>query len=414
MPGISGLKLLEARRAARAALPVIVMSAFTDIASTAAAYRGRRVRLSAQALRYRPGRGAAAARARASRAAGSAGDRRSGQRRRAARPQPGDARGVPRHRPRRRERPRRADHRRDRHRQGAGRARAARAQRRARAARSSRSTPRRSRPSCSSRSCSATKRGAFTGARRRQRRGRFEQADGGTLFLDEIGDMSLPLQTRLLRVLAEGEFYRVGGRDADPRRRARHRRDAPGSRANASRAASSARTCCHRLDVIRIAAAAAARARARTSRLLLPNTSCASPRSELGRRAEAFCAAAALGALRGYGWPGNVRQIENLCQRLAVLAPGREIARRRPAAGDSSTRPADRLSTGHCAARLGRTRAGARRTGSHAALARDSSACCSRSTAAHAGTAIENAAEALGLGRNTVTRKLGSSRRPRR
>ena len=52
--------------------------------------------------------------------------------------------------------------------------------------------------------------GAFTGADA-QRRGRFEQADGGTLFLDEIGDMSLALQTRLLRVLAEGEFYRVGG-----------------------------------------------------------------------------------------------------------------------------------------------------------------------------------------------------------
>src|SRR5690606_25569522 len=52
--------------------------------------------------------------------------------------------------------------------------------------------------------------GAFTGADA-QRRGRFEQADGGTLFLDEIGDMSTPLQTRLLRVLAEGEFYRVGG-----------------------------------------------------------------------------------------------------------------------------------------------------------------------------------------------------------
>jgi len=52
--------------------------------------------------------------------------------------------------------------------------------------------------------------GSFTGADA-QRRGRFEQADGGTLFLDEIGDMSTPLQTRLLRVLAEGEFYRVGG-----------------------------------------------------------------------------------------------------------------------------------------------------------------------------------------------------------
>jgi len=54
------------------------------------------------------------------------------------------------------------------------------------------------------------RKGSFTGADA-QRRGRFEQADGGTLFLDEIGDMSTPLQTRLLRVLAEGEFYRVGG-----------------------------------------------------------------------------------------------------------------------------------------------------------------------------------------------------------
>ncbi len=68
--------------------------------------------------------------------------------------------------------------------------------------------------------------GAFTGADS-QRRGRFEQSDGGTLFLDEIGDMSTPLQTRLLRVLAEGEFYRVGRTDADPRRCASDCRDSP-------------------------------------------------------------------------------------------------------------------------------------------------------------------------------------------
>ena len=71
--------------------------------------------------------------------------------------------------------------------------------------------------------------GAFTGADS-LRRGRFEQADGGSLFLDEIGDMSTSLQTRLLRVLAEGEFYRVGGQTADPRRRARDRGHSPESR----------------------------------------------------------------------------------------------------------------------------------------------------------------------------------------
>ena len=70
--------------------------------------------------------------------------------------------------------------------------------------------------------------GSFTGADS-QRRGRFEQADGGTLFLDEIGDMSVALQTRLLRVLAEGEFYRVGGQTADQGRCAGHCRYPPES-----------------------------------------------------------------------------------------------------------------------------------------------------------------------------------------
>ena len=70
-------------------------------------------------------------------------------------------------------------------------------------------------------------RGAFTGAHRPRAPGRFEQADGGTLFLDEIGDMPLEAQTRLLRVLQEGEFTTVGGRNADQGQRPHRRRHPP-------------------------------------------------------------------------------------------------------------------------------------------------------------------------------------------
>ena len=85
-------------------------------------------------------------------------------------------------------------------------------------------------------------RGAFTGATNRSQ-GRFEQANGGTLFLDEIGDMPPEAQTRLLRVLQEGEFTTVGGRAADPRQCAHHRRHASRPARRRSGRGSSARTC---------------------------------------------------------------------------------------------------------------------------------------------------------------------------
>ena len=116
------------------------------------------------------------------------------------------------------------------------------------------------------------------------RRGRFEQADGGTLFLDEIGDMSPALQTRLLRVLAEGEFYRVGGNtpiQVDVRVIAATHQDLEARVA----AGQFREDLLHRLNVIRIALAAAARARARTSRSCCATT-CGRRGARARRRAE--------------------------------------------------------------------------------------------------------------------------------
>ncbi len=162
--------------------------------------------------------------------------------------------------------------------------------------------------------------GAFTGADT-QRRGRFEQADGGTLFLDEIGDMSPALQTRLLRVLAEGEFYRVGGQtpvkvdvrviaathqDLEQRVESGHFRE----------------DLLHRLNVIRIEIPPLRERREDTPELLRHYLGVAA--RELGVEPKLLMPPAEA-ALVGFDWPGNVRQLVNACRRLTVTAPGREI-----------------------------------------------------------------------------------------
>jgi two-component system nitrogen regulation response regulator GlnG len=165
-------------------------------------------------------------------------------------------------------------------------------------------------------------RGAFTGAAM-MRKGRFEQADGGTLFLDEIGDMPADLQTRLLRVLQDGEFYRVGGTQpikVDVRVVAATHQNLD----NLVQEGRFREDLYHRLNVIRVRIPALRERREDVPPLM---------RHFLKRAAEEqkteakHALADVMATLQNYHWPGNVRQLENTCRWLTVMAPGREIHR---------------------------------------------------------------------------------------
>jgi two-component system nitrogen regulation response regulator GlnG len=162
--------------------------------------------------------------------------------------------------------------------------------------------------------------GAFTGAHTR-RVGRFEEAAGGTLFLDEIGDMPLALQTRLLRVLAEGDYYRVGGRDllrADARVITATHQDLE----EKVRSGSFREDLFHRLNVINIALPPL---RDRVEDIsILTRRFLAQVANELGLE-EKQLRPETIRVLEGYNWPGNVRQLLNLCRQLCVMAPGAQI-----------------------------------------------------------------------------------------
>lgn len=163
-------------------------------------------------------------------------------------------------------------------------------------------------------------RGSFTGADAR-RIGRFEQADGGTLFLDEIGDMSAGLQTRLLRVLAESEFFRVGGQKSirvDVRVIAATNQDL----ALAVKEGRFREDLFHRINVIRITTPPL-RQRRQDIPLLL-NHYLANAATELNAPGKTLNSDA-LELLQSYDWPGNVRQLVNAARRLTVTAPGKII-----------------------------------------------------------------------------------------
>ncbi len=162
--------------------------------------------------------------------------------------------------------------------------------------------------------------GAFTGAQE-QRQGRFEQADHGTLFLDEIGAMPFELQTRLLRVLADNTFYRVGGHKqlaVDVRVIAATNQDLEGR----VRDQRFREDLYHRLNVIAIRLPALRERREDVPALAKTFLTRAAGELEVESKQ---LDEAALAMLVACDWPGNVRQLENLCRRLTVMAPGRII-----------------------------------------------------------------------------------------
>jgi two-component system, NtrC family, nitrogen regulation response regulator GlnG len=279
-------------------------------------------------------------------------------------------------------------------------------------------------------------RGAFTGAQT-MRRGRFEQAEGGTLFLDEIGDMPFDLQTRLLRVLSDGHFYRVGGHSAVKANvrviAATHQDLEQRVREGAFR-----EDLFHRLNVIRLRLPAL-RERLDDIPMLTRHFLQQSAR-QLGVEPKRI-SDAALARLGMFSFPGNVRQLENICHWLTVMAPAQLIEPKdlppevAPLPGDAmperstavhgespSTAPAEQAATqqptqfplpvnGHGSWESG-LEAEAREllaSGRHdvweALTKRFESKLILTALANTRGRRIE-AAQKLGIGRNTITRKI--------
>ena len=245
-------------------------------------------------------------------------------------------------------------------------------------------------------------RGAFTGATA-QRRGRFEQADSGTLFLDEIGDMPAELQTRLLRVLSDGHFYRVGGHQpvkANVRViAATHQHLEDRVKDGLFREA-----LFHRLNVIRLRLPPLRERRDDIP--LLAKHFLQQSAQELGGEPKRLTDAA-LKYLQGLEFPGNVRQLENLCHWLTVMAPGQsvDIPDLPPELRDEPRRddPSDWLTV--LAAEADRMLAAAPGQVFDQLTRRFEAVLIRRALNNTGGRRIE-AAQLLGIGRNTITRKI--------
>lgn len=246
--------------------------------------------------------------------------------------------------------------------------------------------------------------GAFTGATA-SRVGRFEQADGGTLFLDEIGDMPADTQTRLLRVLADGQFYRVGGhspKSVDVRIIAATHQDLE----SLVQLGRFREDLYHRLNVIRVHVPSLKDRRVDIP--LLAQHFLAIAAEELGAEAKVLTLEAER-YLCALPWPGNVRQLVNTCRWLTVMAPGREVS-----VGDLPPELRDDVQAEKTA--IGDWRS-ALRTWADEHLARGDTPLLDHAlpefeqvmidaALAHSGGHKRDASLLLGWGRNTLTRKI--------
>ncbi|HEY1439038.1 MAG TPA: nitrogen regulation protein NR(I) [Casimicrobiaceae bacterium] len=248
-------------------------------------------------------------------------------------------------------------------------------------------------------------RGAFTGAQS-SRRGRFEQADGGTLFLDEIGDMPPDLQVRLLRVLADGEYYRVGGH-APLRSNVRIIAATHQNLEERVQQGMFREDLLHRLNVVRLRLPPL-RERGEDIAPLTRHFLLKSAR-DLAVEPKQL-SDAALKVLSGFAFPGNVRQLENICHWLTVMGPGQRI--------EAADLPPELRAGGASGARdeesdwqqaLDRELARALARGERAVgdrLEKEFERTLILRALAHTAGHRMEAAQWLGWGRNTLTRKI--------
>ncbi|MBX2849368.1 MAG: nitrogen regulation protein NR(I) [Acidiferrobacterales bacterium] len=244
--------------------------------------------------------------------------------------------------------------------------------------------------------------GAFTGAQA-QRQGRFEQANGGTLFLDEIGEMSADLQTRLLRVLSDRSFYRVGGRDlvkVDVRVLAATNQDLEQQVDNGN----FREDLYHRLNVIRIDLPSLAE---RTEDIpLLAKRFLRSSAEELQVEIK-HLSDPALHKMMAYNWPGNVRQLENICRWITVMAPAQTVSLDDLPKELSSEKVSNEPQDWEGAlAKLVRQKLNMGEEEVLTELTKKFESTLLKVALAHTGGHRQNAAKVLGWGRNTLTRKL--------